>query len=136
MTAELDDARLRAGLELVGRAAARSLELGWTDDEGPRPGEWYASAFYRGARVTVEQQAGPAEAVEALAFKLMEGGTCVHCGRATTVPGFTYADGRAACEFRRDGEHWVRGCDGSHGAPPRGLTRAQRRRQARAKGLR
>lgn len=133
---ELDDVRLRAAVELVGRSAARSLEIGWTDDDGPRPGDWYASAFYRGTRVTVEHMEGAAEAVEGLAFKLLEGGTCVHCGKSTTVPGFTYADGRPSCMFRREGEHWLRGCDGGFGPSPAGLSRAQRRRQERAKGLR
>lgn len=131
-----DHDRLTAAVELVGRAAARSLELGWTDDDGPRPGEWYASAFYRGTRVTVEHQDGPAEAVENLAFRLLEGGQCVHCGRPTVIDGFRLASGEPGCIFRREGQHWLRGCDQSHGPPPAGLNRAQRRRQARAAGLR
>lgn len=132
----MNEQRLLAAVELVGRSGARQLEIGWTDDEGPRPGECYASAFYRGARVTVEHQEDPASAVEALAFRLMDGGQCVHCGQAITVPGFTYADGRPSCEFRREGEHWVRGCDGCYGPPAGGLNREQRRRQQRVKRLR
>ena len=131
-----DREALVAGVELIGRAAARALELGWTDDDGPRPGEWYAQAMYKGVRVIVEDQHGPVEAVEALAAKLMEGGACVHCGHAITVTGVRYADGRRACEWHRDGEHWLRGCDSSYGPPAKGLSRAQRRRQDRAKKLR
>lgn len=132
----MNEPRLIAAVELVGRSGARQLEFGWTDDDGPRPGEWYASAFYRGTRVTVEHQHDAPAAVEALAFRLMEGGQCVHCGRSITVPGFVYTDDRPACEFRREGEHWVRGCDGGHGPPPGGLNREQRRRQQRVERLR
>lgn len=134
----LDRPRLLAAVELVGRAAARQLELGWESDDGPRPGEWYASAFYKGARVTVEKQEGPDAAVEALAFKLMDGGECVHCGRLLFVAGVGYRWGGDSepCTWYRRGEHWLRGCDGAIGAPAGGLNREQRRRQAKAKGLR
>lgn len=131
-----DPDRLTAAIELIGRAAARSIELGWIDDAGPKPGDWYASAAYRGARVTVEHQLGPDDAAEALAFKLMEGGQCVHCGHHLTVPGVELADGSPSCQFHREGPHWLRGCDDGYEAPPQGLNREQRRRQAKALRLR
>lgn len=131
-----DEARLQAAVELIGRSAANDLELGWTHDDGPRPGEWYATAGYKGAKVTVEHQHGPAEAAEALAFRLMEGGQCVHCGRFIVVPGYELKDGGDACRWTREGAHWLRGCDGRHGPPAGGLNREQRRRQDRALRLR
>lgn len=150
-----DDGRVRfeAALELIGRAAASKLEIGWSDDDGPHPGEFYASAHYRGARVTVEHQQDPVEATEALALKLIAGGECVHCGRLVTagrsdgqvyaIAGHPRLDPEVLntctlhlCIWRRDGEHWLRGCDGSHGEPADGLNRAQRRRQDKARRLR
>lgn len=148
-----DEDRLLAAVELVGRAAANELEIGWTDDAGPRPGDWYATASYRGTRVIVEEQEGPDDAVEALAFRLVVGGQCVHCGRTVTVQrddglvctiaGHAVLDedaimeeADAVCVSHRAGRHWLRGCDGGYGPPAGGLNRAQRRRQAKAKALR
>ncbi len=151
---EFDKERLLAAVEVIGRGAANSLELGWTHDDGPRPGEWYASASYKGARVIVENEHGPEDAAENLALRLIVGGQCVHCGLTVTVRNEaglvmtvaghpvldedaleeTYPD--RVCVWHRDGPHWLRGCDGGFGPPPAGLNRAQRRRQARAKGLR
>ena len=131
---ELDQDRLLAAVEMVQRAAARSIELGWTDDAGPKPGDWYAMAVYKGARVIVEKQEGPEAAAEALAFKLMEGGECVHCGRLITIPGVKLRGGAPSCEYRREGAHWLRGCDGDHEAvPDEKLDRAARRRRDRAR---
>ena len=153
-TPDLDQERLNAALELIGRCAANELELGWTDDAGPRPGEWYATASYKGARIIVEDQHGPEDAAEALALKLLAGGQCVHCGRVATAirdgEVFTVAghpvldpsrlgqsvDAGLICARRRVGEHWQRGCDGGHQAPVGGLNREQRRRQAKAERLR
>lgn len=154
----LDEDRLVAAVEVIGRGAANGLELGWTnDDDDPLPGYWYATASWRGVKVIVEQQFGPAEAAEELALKVIAGGQCVHCGRMVTarivddavslvysVPGHPRLDPAALAEFgtgdlclwRRAGRHWLRGCDGAHGAPPGGLSREQRRRQDRAKRLR
>lgn len=55
---------------------------------------------------------------------------------AKVVAYIIVASGGEACEFHREGEHWLRGCDGGHEAPPDGLNREQRRRQAKAKRLR
>jgi hypothetical protein len=151
--AVFDELRLLAAVEGLGRAAANSLELGWTHDDGPRPGEWYASARYKGARVIVENQHGPDDAAEALLFKVAAGGECVHCGSTITVSsnGLTLTISghpvldedvleetgtSGLCVWKRDGAHWLRGCDGGYGPPPAGLNRAQRRRQARAKAMR
>lgn len=130
-----DHDRLAAAVEVIGRAAANDLELGWTSDDGPHPGEWYATARWRGAKVIVEDHHGPDDAAEALAFRILEGGQCVHCGRLIAVPGYTYAQ-HAPCRWTRQGAHWIRGCDGGYGPPAGGMNREQRRRQAKAKGLR
>lgn len=130
-----DEDRLLAAVDMIGRSAARQLEVGWDDDTDP-PGDWWAAARFRGTRVFVEHHATADDAVEALLFLLLEGAQCVLCGRHATVPGARYSDGRPACEYRRVGAWWVRGCDGGHEAPTRPLNRAQRRRQAQAKDLR
>lgn len=149
-----DEERLLAAIEGIGRAAANALELGWTHDDGPRPGEWYASASYKGARVIVEDQHGPDAAAENLFLRVACGGQCVHCGATITarsngltltISGHPVLDEDALeengtaglCIWERNGAHWLRGCDGGYGplAAP-GPNRAQRRRQARAQAMR
>jgi hypothetical protein len=109
---------------LCGRSGAREFEIGWLNDEGtvefalhgPR---WWASARYRGARIFIEQQATPAHACDGLAHRILDGGTCTHCGKQTTTaqtPTGTFVHARRAdpdesCEWFREGDRWKRGCE-------------------------
>lgn len=105
----VDEDALVAGVNLVGRSGARQLEFGWLHDGVPiDQAAWWATATYRGAKVTVEGLAGPAEACEALARRILEGGECNHCHKAVTV-----GDGLAlgTCRWLRQGPRWVRGCE-------------------------
>lgn len=121
--------RLVAAVDLVGRSGATNFELGWLDDDVPvEDARWWAKAQYRGARLTVEDHAGPVEAAEALACRILDGGTCTHCG-GTTVIGPAPTTVGAACRWTRTGNRWERGCVTTH---PERLSRAERRRRARA----
>ena len=119
-----------AAVDLVGRTGAKQLEIGYLHDT-PRSEDagWWATAKYRGARISVEDKTSPTEALEALAVKLFDGAKCVHCGGLVSLsrkgamfyPGRVLADGstftleeakaRPLCRWRRRGPKWVRGCE-------------------------
>jgi hypothetical protein len=97
-----DDAFI-AAVDLTGRTGARQLEVGYLHDDVPaEQAGWYAHAQYRGARITVEDHAGPVQALEALAWRLLTGAQCQHChglvaleaGGAVAFPNARLVDGR------------------------------------------
>lgn len=108
MTPDEED-RIVAATLLVGHTGAKAFEFGFANDSAARvqDADWYASAQYRGARVIVEHFTHPADAAEALARRLVEGGTCTHCGRTTTM---SERSSRRRCVYRRQGRRWNRGC--------------------------
>lgn len=106
---DIDEDAFFAGLNLIGRTGAKQTEFGYLYDNVPvEQAAWWAKAQYQGVRVTVENRAGPVEAVEALARKLLNGGMCTHCRRTVTLA--TVADAKAFCRWTRIGKDWVRGC--------------------------
>jgi len=124
----MDDDAMTAGLDLVGRSGARSLEVGYLHDDVPaeRAG-WYATAQFQGARVIVEDMPGPVEAIEGLARRLLTGAQCrcgglvalsdagaVVFGKAHLVDGSPWdaatSAGRAQCRWTRHGRRWVSAC--------------------------
>lgn len=125
---DLDEDAVHAAADLVGRAGATRLEVGWLHDGVPvEDAAWYASAHYRGTRVIEENYPGPVEALTALARRLLTGAMC-RCGRLVSLddagavfyPGTRYADGstrdeaqvRAAglCRWTREGNRWYGAC--------------------------
>lgn len=106
---QVEKEALLAGINLVGRTGAKDIEFGYLDDDVAdwRDARWWAKAQYQGRRVDVENQRGPAQAVELLAKTLCEGGTCVHCGRETTI-GRTVSQRK--CAYVRIGDTYKRGC--------------------------
>jgi hypothetical protein len=115
--AALDEDAVIACADLAGRTGARQLELGYLHDEAPH--SWYASASYKGARITVENQAGPVEAADAMARRLLDGARCTHCRRKVALSGggaAAWVGGAAehmtglSCRWRRMGARWERGC--------------------------
>lgn len=111
--------------DLAGRSGARELEIGWLRDPDEPEFEklgagWYVSVFYKGLRLTVDEQPTPAHACDGVAHKLLDGGTCAHCLKQTTTaqtPLGTYEHGASppagegVCVWYRDGAKWVRGCE-------------------------
>lgn len=120
-----DRSKVIACADLVGRAGARSFEIGFLNDEPPH--RWYAHAMYRGARIQVENHDDPAGAALELAEKLLTGAQC-RCGRlvalrpdgAVAFHKTTLADGtewtatQAAkagqCRWRLNGDRWEPSC--------------------------
>lgn len=146
------DDRLFAAIDVVGRSGAKSFEFGYLHDDVPiAEADWWATALYKGTKITVEHHTDPASAAEALAVRILTGGMCNHCKKLvalTDEAGFaffhatllngepwdaTIAAERGLCRWRREGRTWVRGCDNSqpgqrpadsNGSP---LNRAERR---------
>lgn len=131
----LDEDAMAAAVDVVGRTGARDLTFGHLYDDVPvEQAAWWATAAYQGTKITAENHAGPVEALEALARKLLTGAKCVRCGSlialsddgAVAYPGAFMADGtrwteqdiRAAgtCRWRRFGPRWEPGCPSTH--PP------------------
>jgi hypothetical protein len=121
--------------DLVGRCGAREFEIGYLHDDVPvAEAGWYASAFYQGARITVDDQTHPALAAEGLALRLLDGAIC-RCTRP--VASATAQDG---CRWRRVGRRWEPGCDAPPLSMPGGtrgdyeaMNRAMRRRIAKGR---
>lgn len=108
-----DTERLIAAVEMIGRTGATGYEVGFDDDTTPTT--WWAQAFYRGARKAVDGHPGPVAATEDLLRRLVSGGQCVHCRRATTL-GATALPGR--CAYVRRGATYLRSCTDLHPTVP------------------
>lgn len=77
-----EDERLTAAIDLIGRTGARSFQIRYDDD--PEPTVWIADAAWKdghecGAGMT------PLRAVERLLETIVDGSTCVPCGRVAGV---------------------------------------------------
>lgn len=153
MTTQDGDDRFKAAVLLVGNTGAKTLEVGYLHDDVPaEQAAWWATASYRGTKLGVEHHVGPAEALEALAEKLLTGGRCQWCkglvalspDGATAYPGSVMADGSrmpdnpddiaalGQCLWGRNGSRWEPGClHGASTAPDAPQDRAARRRLAR-----
>jgi hypothetical protein len=119
---------VKACADLVGRTGARQFECGYTSDDPPH--RWYATAVFKGAKITAEDKGSPAEACDKLAARLLTGAQCQHCKRLVTMDArgamardVTLIDGRewtaeqqkaagGLCHWTRPGDKWVRGCAG------------------------
>lgn len=108
---DLDD-RATAAVDLIGRTGATDLEIGYLHDDVPTDqADWWATARYRGARVTVEHKRSPGHALDSLLARLLDGGQCRWCGREVTN---RRSAGRRHCRYQRIGERYVRGCIDTH----------------------
>nr|MDT0660821.1 hypothetical protein [Micromonospora sp. DSM 115978] len=95
-----------AAADLVGRAGATQFEIGWTRDDVPvELAGWYCSAYYRGARLIVDEHRSPDAAAIALAERILTGGMC-RCRHRVALS--DQADG---CRWRLVGQRWEPGCD-------------------------
>lgn len=111
LSAQLADAVVAAA-DLVGRSGATSFEIGYLHDDVPADeAGWYATAYYRGARLTGEHPSDPARAAEALARAVLNGARCTHCNGEVLI-GDQLPTRRNYCQWRREGQRWTRGCEG------------------------
>lgn len=110
----LDDDAVEACVDLIRRTGATGFEIGYLHEDVPvEEAGWYAHARYRGARITVDDQPGPVEAADALSRRLLTGAHCQHCGRLVTLSAPIARP--AQCRWRRMGNKWTRGCEGTGG---------------------
>jgi hypothetical protein len=124
-----DEDAVKACADLVARTGARSFEVGYLHEGVPAAeAGWYATAVYRGAKLTAEDKTSPAEACDALADRLLSGAQCQHCKglvalsddgafafrKATLATGQRWDAEDAAkapqCRWTRTGARWERGC--------------------------
>ncbi|AQT78297.1 hypothetical protein B1R94_02180 [Mycolicibacterium litorale] len=104
---DVDTDALDAGIELIGRAGAKAFEIGYVNENVPvEEAGWYAHAQWGGHRIMADNRAGPVEAVEALARKVLNGSLCTHCGKPISLSG----NREGICRWTRRGDSWVRGC--------------------------
>lgn len=103
--ADLEADAVVALADLAGRSGGTSLEVGWLDDDPPHL--WYATVTYKGAKVIVEDHDDPFDACDALASKILKGGTCTHCGQTIAL----HQSRRVQrCVWVRVDDRWDRTC--------------------------
>lgn len=106
---QMNDDMILACADLVGRCGAVSFQIGYLHDDVPlEQAGWYATAFYRGTRLSCDDQPSPTAAAHGLAERLLAGATC-RCGQTVTL-----SDHHEGCRWRLVGPRWEPGCD----APP------------------
>lgn len=107
MSTAFEQDAMVASLDLIRRMGAKTTEFGYLDDDVPvEEARWWAYAQFRGARVQVDDEKGPVEALEALARRLLKGARCRRCGEPVTL-----VDGVQGCRWRRVGQKWEPGCN-------------------------
>lgn len=107
--------RANAAIDLIGRTGAADLEIGYLHDDVPtEQADWWATARYRGSRITVEHKRSPGHALDSLLARLLNGGQCRWCGRNVTN---RKSASPKLCRYRLDGDHYVRGCIDTHREP-------------------
>ncbi|MCB0968293.1 MAG: hypothetical protein KDB37_15785 [Ilumatobacter sp.] len=117
-------AKLSAAVAMIGRCGAASVQIRWSDDEDPVV--WFVVAeFDEGVWETAAGR-DPIEAALRCAEQLVDGATCVHCGRPTALdtdwqsPVTSIADmtGLALCAYVYDPElhTFRRSCEGEETA--------------------
>lgn len=137
----INDDVVMACAALAGRAGASSFEMGYLHDDVPvEEAGWYATALYRGARISVDGHRSPTGAALALAERLLRGAMC-RCTKPVTL-----SDGAEGCRWRLVGARWEPGCDeapltirgerGDHAAMTLALGNRAERRAARKGGTR
>jgi hypothetical protein len=116
-----------ATADLIGRSGATELQIGYLDENVPSHlARWYATARYRGTRITADEHTSPQDALTALARQVLEHGQCQGCGGVvtltpepiTTAFGRTLLDGNRlevdpstrTCMWVREGRRWEMGC--------------------------
>jgi hypothetical protein len=120
---------VKACADLVGRTGGKSFECGYIHDDVPaEDAAWYATAVFKGTKITAENKWSPAEACHELAVQLLTGGQCQHCRKLVTlnpagamahdvtlVSGVKWTAEEQAkaglCHWRLAGDRWKRGCE-------------------------
>lgn len=119
-TGGVDNDMLTAAVDAVHRCGGREFEVGYLDDDVPaHKARWWAKARLHnrpelgqaaGHTIMVEDQPGPDFAAEALARRLLDGGSCTHCGKPVRL-GAPRSERHRVCRYVRVGARWKRGCE-------------------------
>lgn len=84
--------RMLAGVKILERSGVREVEIAYDDDlPEPTPVQWWCGGNWGGTRKFSERFPYPAQAVEDLLARVMNGGSCTRCNQ-TTVVGVEVAD--------------------------------------------
>lgn len=123
----LSDVVAVAAVGVIGRAGADHLTVGYNNEDNPR---WYAYVDYGKHRLEETHHLGPAQALDALARRLLEGAECQSCKGIIALSPYgvriptdgMFADGRPLwtpeeaaklpqCLWARIDDRWVGGCE-------------------------
>ena len=106
-----DGELLTAHVDVLGRMGCSGFEVGYVNDDVPvELAGWYAHVNYQGMRQIEADHAGPLQACEALARRLLDGGGCKCAARVTLDQADADVPGR--CWWRVvDGKRWESSCD-------------------------
>lgn len=137
--------RASAAAEIVARAGAGHVRIGFDGPDSHHPSDFWAEADVAGRTLSSRHHRNAADAVEGLAFRLMTGAKCRPCGRLIQFDGsgaaFAHfrtnmADGTTwtaaeavdagQCVWHREADHWIRGCETTHPNPPAPTTPTDR----------
>jgi hypothetical protein len=124
--------RVVAAIELLGRTGVSDVEFAYDEEDAyPNKVLWWAKGNWKGHRVYSAHFPYPAQALEDVLSRVINGGTCGRCGRTTVVG--VLLDGEYCCftltaqDVDDDqGYAYVRTCEA---ASTRGPNRAERRRR-------
>lgn len=75
---QVDDPRLFAAVDMLGRTGADSVQFRFSDDE--QPTVWIVVGLW-GDRAEAAAGMGPVTAILRLCEEIVDGGSCTHCGR-------------------------------------------------------
>jgi hypothetical protein len=78
---DVDDPRLPAAVELLGRTGAQGFQFRYCEEE--EPVVWMAMAEYPGAGWQVAAAMNPLVAIFRLCDQIIDGGRCTHCAKPT-----------------------------------------------------
>lgn len=109
-----DGAALRAVADLGGRTGAREFQFSCQYPELPyEQRSWWAMARYEGARLMADGHTSAAQACDALARRMLDGGQCQGCGKLSFVAnedGYRVGGAQQAARAQREGIcRWSRG---------------------------
>ena len=101
-------------ITLIGRMGAKSCQIGYfVEDPPPGAFNWYAEAEFRKGTLVTEPQAGPVEALRALAKTLRNGAKCAWCTKVISWG----ERRRGSCFWQKSAKgDWQRGCISTHAA--------------------
>ena len=109
--------RMMAGVEMIRRTGAASIQVRYSDDE--EPVVWFVVATYDNGMSETDASLSPVRAVLRLCERLCDGATCAHCKRPAGLDPDTLDTmplNDLVCWYQYDSElkTFRRGCESDH----------------------